>query len=113
MGTGEGRGDLLVELSGLAAKSSQVQVDRERFREERIRIIGERLRSSKPLFVVMYGLNERLHWESIAGMPLVRDGVVQTGTTIVAFAPHPQDRGRRNSDWKDLGEKLRLEFKRI
>ena len=103
----------VIELSGLAAKSSQEQVDRERFREERMRIIGERLRSSKPLFVVMYGLNERLHWESIAGMPLVRDGVVQTGTTIIAFAPHPQDRGRRNSDWKDLGEKLRLEFKRI
>ena len=28
---------------------------------------------------------------------------------VVAFAPHPQDRGRRNSDWKDLATKLRQE----
>jgi hypothetical protein len=103
----------VIELSGVAARSSKIPVDRGQFREERIKIICERMRSSNPLFVVMYGLNERTHWEKIAGKPLVRDGVVKMGTTMIAFAPHPQDRGRRDSDWTDLGEKLRLESDRI
>jgi hypothetical protein len=45
---------------------------------------------SKPVFVVMYGINERPYWEKIAGSPLVRDGVVKAGPTMIAFAPHPQ-----------------------
>ena len=103
----------VVELSGLAARSLREPVDRVRFREERVLTIRRRMLSSRPVFVVMYGLNERSDWEKIAGCPLVRDGVVKVGQTMIAFAPHPQDHGRRNSDWTDLGAKLRLESGRI
>lgn len=96
----------MIELSGLAARSSRVPVERERFRQETIEIIRQRLLRSKPVFVVMYGVNERPYWEKIAGSPLVRDGVLKAGATMIAFAPHPQDHGRRNVDWAKLGEML-------
>jgi hypothetical protein len=102
----------VIELSGLAARSGREPIDRVRFREERIQTIRERILSSKPVFVVTYGLNEKPYWERIAGRSLVRDEVVRVGTTGIAFAPHPQDRGRRNSDWARLGTKLRLESDR-
>jgi hypothetical protein len=98
----------VIELSGLAVRSSKIPAERDRFREERITIIRQRMLSYKPVLIVMYGLNERPHWEKIAGMPLVCDGVARVGTTRIAFAPHPQDRGRRNSDWTVLAAKLRL-----
>jgi hypothetical protein len=103
----------IIELSGLAARSMREPLDRARFRGERIEIIRQRMLSLEPVFVVMYGLNEKPYWERIAGRSLVRDGVVKVGTTMIAFAPHPQDHGRRNSDWTDLGTKLRLESDRI
>ena len=97
----------VIELSGLAAKSAREPINRSRFREERIQTIRKRMLSSGPIFVVMYGLNERSDWEKIAGCPLVRDGVAKVGSTMIAFAPHPQDHGRRNVDWTNLGEMLR------
>jgi hypothetical protein len=99
----------VIELSGLAAKSARVPIDRERFRHERGEIIRERMLRSKPVFVVMYRINEKPYWEEIAGSPVIRDGVVQVGPTMIAFAPHPQDHGRRNDDWTKLGEMLRKE----
>jgi hypothetical protein len=102
----------VIELSGLAARSSKVHIDRERFRQERVEIIRQRMLRSKPIFVVMYGVNERPNWEKIAGVPLIRDGVVKAGPTMIAFAPHPQDHGRRNADWAKLGEMLREEMGR-
>jgi hypothetical protein len=99
----------VIELSGLAARSLRVDVDRESFRQERVEILRQRMLDSKPVFVVMYGVNERPSWEKIAGGPLVRDGVVKVGSTMIAFAPHPQDHGRRNVDWTNLGEMLRKE----
>jgi hypothetical protein len=103
----------VIELSGLAARSVREAIDRARFREERIQIIRQRMLSSRPVFVVMYGFNEKPGWGRIAGRPLVRYGVVKVGQTMIAFAPHPQDHGRRNSDWMDLGTKLRLESTHI
>jgi hypothetical protein len=102
-----------IELSGLAARNSRVQIDRKRFRRERVEIIRQRMMRSKPVFIVMYGLNERPSWEKIAGRELVRDCVVKAGPTMIAFAPHPQDHGRRNVDWINLGEMLRKELGRL
>jgi hypothetical protein len=79
----------VIELSGVAAKSLRVPVDREQFRQERIQIICQRMVTSRPAFVVMYGVSERPYWEEIAGCALVRDGVVKVGSTMIAFAPHP------------------------
>jgi hypothetical protein len=103
----------VIELSGLAARSSRVPVDRKRFRQERVEIIRQRMLRSKPAFVVMYGVTESPHWEKIAGCPLVRDGVVKAGPMMIAFTPHPQDHGRRNVDWTNLGEMLRKESGRV
>ena len=50
----------------------------------------------------MYGVNARPSWEEIAGSPQVRDGVVKAGPTMIAFAPYPPDRGRRDDDWTKL-----------
>jgi hypothetical protein len=102
----------VIELSGLAARSSRVPIDRERFRKERVEIIRERMLHSKPVFVVMYGINERPYWEKIAGSRLIRDGVVKVGPTMIALAPHPQDHGRRNDDWTKLGKMLQQESSR-
>jgi hypothetical protein len=99
----------VIELSGLAAKSLRVPVDREQFRQERIQIIRQRMVSSRPAFVVMYGVSQRPYWEEIAGRTLIRDGFVRVESTMIVFAPHPQDRGRRDADWINLGQMLRLE----
>jgi len=100
----------VIELSGLAAKSSSVPVDRMPFLQERIEIIRQRIRTYKPKFVIMYGANEGKHWEQIAGRTLDRESIVKpdlTDLTFVAFTSHPVSHGRRNSDWKKLGERLR------
>lgn len=97
----------LIELSGLAVRSSRERMDRGQFRPERIKIIHERMLRHKPEFVVMYGANDKVYWEEIAGCALVCDDVVKVGTTMIAFAPHPNTRGRKNTDWVELGKKLR------
>lgn len=103
----------VIELSGLAARNYRVQIDRERFRRERVEVIRQRMMRWKPVFVVMYGVNERPSWEEIAGRALVRDCVIKAGPTMIAFAPHPQEHGRRNVDWINLGLKLRKESGRF
>jgi len=98
---------LAIELSGLAAKSSRVLIDRSLFREERLEVIRERIRQYKPEFVIMYGMNERVHWERIAGVELSPDTVVKVGATLFALTPHPIAFGRTRSDWVTLGVTLR------
>ena len=97
----------VIELSGSAARSSRTPGDRTRFLQKRIEHIRQRMLSFKPVFVVMYGAKEQRYWEEIASCPLIRDGVVKVGSTMIAFTPHPQDRGRRNDDWTKLGKTLR------
>ena len=98
---------LAIELSGLAAKSSRVLVDRSLFREERLEVIRERIHQYKPEFVIMYGMNERVYWERIAGVELSPDTVVKVGVTLFALTPHPIAFGRTRSDWVRLGVTLR------
>ncbi|HEU5342596.1 hypothetical protein [Edaphobacter sp.] len=97
----------VIELSGSAVRNSKVCIDRERFRHERIEIIRERMRTHKPEFVVMYGKKDHAHWKEIAGCEPICDDVVRHGPTMIAFAPHPNTRRRRDTDWEELGKKLR------
>lgn len=99
----------VIELSGRPARSFNVPVDREQFRQERISIIRQRMHTHRPKFVVMYGMNGKVHWENIAGCKLVCDDVVKLGSTMIVFAPHPNTRGRKDTDWEKLGMKLRRE----
>lgn len=98
---------LAIELSGLAAKSSRVPIDRSLFREERMETIRERIHQYKPEFVIMYGMNERVHWGRIAGVELRSNTVVRGGATLFALTPHPTAFGRTRSDWVTLGAALR------
>jgi hypothetical protein len=97
----------IIELCGLAARGLATAMDRERFREERVEIIRQKLCEHRPKVVVMYGKNEKKRWETIAGGALEVDQPYRVGSTILVFTTHPNTHGRRNSDWEQLGERLR------
>jgi hypothetical protein len=116
---GSRRGETcVIELSGLPAKNLAEGLaqrgrlftsdERDAILQERIKFIRDRINKHKLSlkFVVMYGKGSKVHWEKIAGCSLTPDGVVRSGSILFAFAPHPQERGRRNEDWKNLGKRL-------
>ena len=100
----------VIELSGLPANNSKVPRERELFRQERIETICHKMHTYKPALVVMYGKKDQKHWEQIAGRMLVPDSVQKLGSTMITFTRHPNNHGRKNADWSNLGERLRLEF---
>ncbi len=98
----------VIDLSGIAAKSSRVAVDRERFKEKRVKLIIDKMRTHRPKLVVLYGAGERQSWARIAGSDLSDvDTFVKSDHGLIAFAPHPISRGRLNEDWIKLGRRLR------
>jgi hypothetical protein len=98
----------VIELAGLAAKSLKVPMARSQFSKERTALIRQRMLTHKPTFVVMYGLGAKKHWNVIAeGCTLVRDNVATLGSTMIALAPHPNEFGREDAAWIELGRKLR------
>ena len=97
----------VIELSGLPARNFQVPVDRERFREERIEFICNKISFYKPKLIVMYGVRDLKHWEYIAGIKL-KPGIPQErGSTIFLFVLHPVAHGPRRQDWIEWGRRLR------
>ena len=96
----------VIELSGLAAKKKDPKKPAP-FLKERIDHICEMRRRHEPTFVVMYGVAEKEHWEKIAGCPLCPDVVVKRESTMFMFTSHPMAFGKKNSDWEELGRKLR------
>jgi hypothetical protein len=97
----------VIELSGLAAKGLHVPIDRERFRQDRIATIRQRIKGYMPKLVFMYGSGEQKHWEQIAGCELLQDQIVTRDSTVFVFTRHPvSPPGRTNSDWHELGRKL-------
>jgi len=107
LGRASGGETCVIELSGLAAKGLRVPMDRERFLNERVEIISEKMREHKPKVVVMYGQNEKNTWEEITRCELELDRPHRAGTTLFVFTTHPNTRGRKNSDWEQLGQRLR------
>jgi hypothetical protein len=97
----------VIELSGLAARSLKVTRDRESFREERINVIRERMRSHKPKLVVMYGKGQKDAWEAIAGRAFPADNILKDGDRTLVSTPAPTSRGLRNTYWEQLGKRLR------
>jgi hypothetical protein len=53
----------VTELSGLPANSFDVPRERELFRQERISVMCEKMRTYKPVLVVIYGVGTRRRWE--------------------------------------------------
>jgi hypothetical protein len=82
-------------------------MDRERFRQERVEIIRQKVDEHGPRVLVMYGKSEKKHWEEIAGCELTLDQPRRAGSTLILYTTHPNTRGRRNSDWERLGKQLR------
>jgi hypothetical protein len=97
----------VIELSGLAANNLTVPRDRETFRQERIRVIRERMRENHPQLVVMYGTAQRQNWEKIAGGSFPPDNVLVSDGAILALTPHPVKHGLSNAYWEELGQRLR------
>ena len=63
-------------------------MDRERFRQERIEIIRQRMDTYKPTLVVMYGDSKerREHWEDVAGN-VFPPKVLKHRPTLIVLAP--------------------------
>ncbi|HMD22341.1 MAG TPA: hypothetical protein VKH40_18590, partial [Alloacidobacterium sp.] len=103
----------VIELSGLAARNLNAPRDRESFREERITKIRERLNenNSTVKLVVMYGRTRKESWEKIAGRTFPPDGILTSGTTIIAHTPAPVAFGLTNEYWEELGLLLRNKAK--
>ena len=104
----EERGETcVIELSAQAAKDLYTRVDRLQFREERVEYIRARIRDNKPKLVVMYGKSDKRYWRDIADAQLEFDRPHVAGATIFVMTPHPNTRGRADSDWLTLGGQLR------
>lgn len=97
----------VIELSGLPANSFKVPRERDLFRQERIKVIRQRMDEYKPELVVMYGLSETKHWERLAGCPFPPDNILAVESTIFALTPHPASRGLNDTYWMGLAERLR------
>ena len=97
----------VIELSGLPANNSKVQIDHKQFRQERIAVIRERIRAHKPVFVVMYGKGEQQSWEQIASQTLKQDKPSKIGSTVFLFTLHPRAHDLKKDYWDALGKRLR------
>ena len=96
----------LIELSGLAAHDLGVFRDRERFRQERIEVIRERLRQTAPSLVVLYGTMDRPSWGKIAGRAFPAEDIIISDGTTLAVTAHPNYK-RANAYWVERGQRLR------
>jgi hypothetical protein len=104
----------VIELGGLAAKSFRTPIDRQSFREGRIKSIKERLneriRQTDPYLrlVVMYGSSSRVAWKSICGYDFSKGGLLKHEKTVFAFMPSPTWPGQWDEEWIDLGVRIAL-----
>lgn len=97
----------VVELSSLAAKNQHTPRDRTIFLDNRIGFLQRKVIEEKPEFVVMYGREQRVYYEKIAGAHFLEDNVCMLGTTVLIHTPHPTAFGQQNKDWDRYGEILR------
>jgi hypothetical protein len=84
----------VIDLSGLAAKTLHVPIDRKQFRNERIGVICDKLRKHQPRLVVMYGKGEKQCWQQIAAAGLKPEQPYRVGSTIFVMTTHPNTHGR-------------------
>ena len=99
----------VIELSGLAANSLKAPIDHKLFRQKRVDLIRQRIRTYKPSLIVMYGVSEQRHWQNIVDDDdtFLPDVILSRPPTILVFASHPTKHGATNAYWSELGERLR------
>jgi hypothetical protein len=95
----------VIELSGLPANSFDVPRERELFRQERISVMCKKMRTYKPVLVVIYGVGTRRRWELGGGYS--SDRLRRLQSTILEFTPHPSRPSREDAYWVERGERLR------
>jgi hypothetical protein len=101
----------LLELSAISTPTADTdEARRTWFRDERISVIRDRLRTHKPRFVVFYSTASAYAkaWsEIVGGSALAEAAPLTIGETAVVMTAHPQrQRGRRY--WLDVAKRLRL-----
>lgn len=96
----------VIELSGLPANNLKIQINRERFRSERVDAIRQRI-SQHTQFIVMYGVSEHKYWNSIANTALELNKPFKNESTVFLYTLHPNTRGLTKQYWVELGQTLR------
>lgn len=79
----------LIEVNALHAPGLASDLDRTKYRNERIALVPERLTEYGPVFALFYGLTYREIYERIAGTPFDTEGFVWSGKTLCVLTPHP------------------------
>jgi len=105
---GEG-GEALLEVSGYAAASINIDSPRDRFIGDRLSAIADLVRDREPEVVVCYGTSYRKYYRKIAG-DFDNNGFRWAGQTLLAFTIHPTPRYRvapPPEHWTKLGMEMR------
>ena len=98
----------LIELGALHAPSLASVVDRETYRQERIKALHERLERYQPVFALCYGLGYREQFEQVVGSAFDSDGFTRCGKTLCVLTPGPTSRVHQDKEWWiDLGKRMR------
>jgi hypothetical protein len=77
------------------------------FREHRIAVIRDRMRTHQPSLILMYGIGEKKHWEAISGQGFPPGNILSVGRTILTCTRHPVGFGLPDRYWTQLAEKVR------
>jgi hypothetical protein len=98
----------IIELSARHAVNMDVDVARRQHRDERIALIGSRLREHAPSFVVFYGRSYQVEYERVIGGPFGSGDAVWRGLTLCVLTPHPVAKsGPPPEFWTALGRAMR------
>jgi hypothetical protein len=106
---GSSRGKTLVaELSSIPATGMDAVVDRTAHREHRKHVLGTRLATNEPTFVIFYGETYKPDWEDITKIRFDADGFALKGKTVLLLALHPTSRPTpKFKYWLELAHQLK------
>jgi hypothetical protein len=97
----------VLEISALHAPSMNVDVERTRYRAERIAELKRQLEANQPRFALFYGTSYRREYETMVG-PFNADGWRWSGQTLCVLASHPVSRPTPPAEyWRALGAWMR------
>lgn len=79
----------VVELGALHAPGLNKKVDRETFREARIKHLHDKLAHEQPLFALCYGWSFQKQFEAVVGSGFTPEGFTWCGPTLCALTAGP------------------------
>ena len=104
-----------LEVSALHARGYDTTVNRTAYREERIKVLKERLGEWRPKIVVFYGQEYRAIYESISDACFDAQGFAWHGETLCVLVRHPTGRSnpaemKKGEWWAAKGREMRIRF---